>query len=157
MLPEKGVRAGPLLVIAGAGTGKTNTLAHRVAHLVINGVDPSRIMLLTFTRRAASRCAAAHQRSCARRWTTRWAASRRRIAQRLTWTGTFHSLGNRLLRHYAPQLGLDPNFTVIDRSDSADLMDQLRTELGFAGKEQRFPARTPALPSIPIASTRRSR
>ena len=76
---------------------------------------------------------------------TRWAASPRLIAQKLTWTGTFHSLGNRLLRHYAPQLGLDPNFSVIDRSDSADLMDQLRTELGFAAKQQRFPRKDTCL------------
>ena len=53
-LPEKGYRSGPLLIVAGAGTGKTNTLAHRVAHLVINGVDPARILMLTFTRRAAT-------------------------------------------------------------------------------------------------------
>lgn len=133
------MRSGPLLIIAGAGTGKTNTLAHRVAHLVINGVDPARIMLLTFTRRAAVEMRRRAVEILRKALDDTLGGKSQTIAQRLTWTGTFHSLANRLLRHYAPQLGLDPNFTVIDRSDSADLMDQLRTELGFAAKEQRFP------------------
>src|SRR4029077_8748775 len=67
------------------------------------------------------------------------------IAQRLSWTGTFHSIGNRLLRHYAPHLQLDPHFSVVDRGDSADLMDSLREELGLAGKEQRFPRKDTCL------------
>lgn len=137
--PGAPMRSGPLLIIAGAGTGKTNTLAHRVAHLVINGVDPARIMLLTFTRRAAVEMRRRAVEILRKALDDTLGGKSQTIAQRLTWTGTFHSLANRLLRHYAPQLGLDPNFTVIDRSDSADLMDQLRTELGFAAKEQRFP------------------
>jgi len=144
-VPDAPLKAGPLLVIAGAGTGKTNTLAHRVAHLVLNGVDPSRIMLLTFTRRAALEMRRRALEILRKALDDTLGGKSQAVAQRLTWTGTFHSLGNRLLRHYAPQLGLDPSFTVIDRSDAADLMDQLRTELGFAAKEQRFPRKDTCL------------
>jgi DNA helicase II / ATP-dependent DNA helicase PcrA len=144
-VPGAPLRAGPLLIIAGAGTGKTNTLAHRVAHLVLNGVDPSRIMLLTFTRRAAIEMRRRTVEILRKALDDTLGGKSQLIAQKLTWTGTFHSLGNRLLRHYAPQLGLDPNFSVIDRSDSADLMDQLRTELGFAAKQQRFPRKDTCL------------
>jgi DNA helicase II / ATP-dependent DNA helicase PcrA len=139
------MRARPLLVIAGAGTGKTNTLAHRVAHLVLNGVDPSRIMLLTFTRRAALEMRRRSIEILRKAMDDTLGGKSQAIAQRLTWAGTFHSLGNRLLRHYAAQLGLDPGFTVIDRGDSADLLDQIRTELGFAAKEQRFPRKETCL------------
>jgi DNA helicase II / ATP-dependent DNA helicase PcrA len=132
-------RSGPLLVIAGAGTGKTNTVAHRVAHLVINGVDPARILLLTFSRRAALEMRRRAVEILRKALDDTLGSKSHSIAQRLAWAGTFHSIGNRLLRHYAGQLGLDPHFTVIDRSDAADLIDQVRTELGFAGKEQRFP------------------
>jgi DNA helicase-2/ATP-dependent DNA helicase PcrA len=135
----KGFKSGPLLIVAGAGTGKTDTLAHRVAHLVIHGVDPARIMMLTFTRRAA-----AEMRRRAFEL-TRLALNEsigglsQSILQRLSWAGTFHSVGNRLLRHYARQLKLDPQFSVLDRGDSADLMDGVRQELGLAQKQQRFP------------------
>jgi DNA helicase-2/ATP-dependent DNA helicase PcrA len=138
-------RAGPLLVIAGAGTGKTSTVAHRVAHLVLNGVDPSRIMLLTFTRRAAQEMRRRALEILGKAHGDAGASRMQGLAQRLSWTGTFHSLGNRLLRHYAPQLKLDPAFTVIDRSDSADLLDHTRTELGFAAKESRFPRKDTCL------------
>ena len=67
------------------------------------------------------------------------------ISQRLTWAGTFHSIGNRLLRHYAKHVGLDPTFTVIDRGDAADLVDTVRTELGYSGKGQRFPRKDTCL------------
>ena len=67
------------------------------------------------------------------------------LSQRLSWTGTFHSIGNRLLRHYAKHLKLDPQFTVADRGDSADLMDAVRMELGFASKDQRFPRKETCL------------
>lgn len=144
-LPGGGLRAGPLLVIAGAGTGKTGTLAHRVAHLVLSGVDPSRIMLLTFTRRAALEMRRRAVEILRKALDDTLGGKSQAIAQRLIWTGTFHSIGNRLLRHYAPQLGLEPSFTVVDRSDSADLMDQLRTELGLASKEQRFPRKETCL------------
>jgi DNA helicase II / ATP-dependent DNA helicase PcrA len=138
-------RAGPMLVIAGAGTGKTNTLAHRVAHLVLNGVDPSRILLLTFTRRAAMDMRRRAVEILRKALDDTLGGRSQTLAQKLTWTGTFHSISNRLLRHYAPQLKLDPNFTVIDRADSADLLDQLRVELGFASTEQRFPRKDTCL------------
>jgi DNA helicase II / ATP-dependent DNA helicase PcrA len=144
-VPEGGFRAGPLLVIAGAGTGKTGTLAHRVAHLVLNGVDPSRIMLLTFTRRAAVEMRRRTVEILRKSLDDALGGKAQAIAQKLVWAGTFHSLGNRLLRHYAQQLGLDPAFTVVDRSDSADVIDQLRTELGFAAKAQRFPRKDTCL------------
>ncbi len=143
--PDGGFRAGPLLVIAGAGTGKTNTLAHRVAHLVLNGVDPSRIMLLTFTRRAATEMRRRAIDILRKALDDTLGGRSQALAQRLVWAGTFHSIANRLLRHYAPQLKLDPCYTVVDRADSADVLDQLRAELGFAGGEQRFPRKDTCL------------
>jgi DNA helicase-2/ATP-dependent DNA helicase PcrA len=127
---------GALLVIAGAGSGKTNTLAHRVAHLVVKGVDPRRILLLTFSRRAALEMT---------RRVTRIAGealgARAAVAQGLTWSGTFHGIGARLLREYADLIGLAPTFTINDREDSADLMNLVRHELGLSAKERRFPAK----------------
>jgi DNA helicase II / ATP-dependent DNA helicase PcrA len=143
--PEKGVAAGPLLILAGAGTGKTNTLAHRTAHLVLNGVDPSRIMMLTFTRRAAQEMIKRTQGIVAEVLSDRGKAGDRSVISRLQWAGTFHSVGNRILRLYAKHLGLDPNYSVLDRSDAADLMDVVRHELGFSGKEKRFPRKDACL------------
>ncbi|MBV8143957.1 MAG: ATP-dependent helicase, partial [Gammaproteobacteria bacterium] len=144
-LPEKGYRAGPLLIVAGAGTGKTDTLAHRVAHLVINGVDPARILMLTFTRRAALEMRRRAHEITRKALNDTLGGATQTIAQRLSWAGTFHSIGNRLLRHYAAHVQLDPHFSVIDRSDAADLMDSLREELGFAEREQRFPRKDTCL------------
>jgi DNA helicase-2/ATP-dependent DNA helicase PcrA len=144
-LPEKGYRAGPLLIIAGAGTGKTDTLAHRVAHLVLHGVDPARILMLTFTRRAALEMRRRAHEITRRALDDTLGGVAQSISQRLIWAGTFHSIGNRLLRHYAPHLQLDPHFSVIDRGDSADLMDSVRQELGLAQKEQRFPRKETCL------------
>jgi DNA helicase-2/ATP-dependent DNA helicase PcrA len=144
-LAEKGYRAGPLLIVAGAGTGKTDTLAHRVAHLVLNGVDPARILMLTFTRRAATEMRRRAHEITRQALNDTLGGASQSIAQRLTWAGTFHSIANRLLRHYAPHLRLDPHFSVIDRADAADLMDSLREELGLAGKEQRFPRKETCL------------
>jgi DNA helicase-2/ATP-dependent DNA helicase PcrA len=128
---------GALLVIAGAGSGKTSTLAHRVAHLVVKGADPRRILLLTFSRRAAIEMT---------RRVTRIAGdalgARAALAQGLTWSGTFHSVGARLLREYADLIGLAPTFTINDREDSADLMNLVRHELGFSAKERRFPSKS---------------
>ena len=142
---EKGVDAGPLLVIAGAGTGKTNTLAHRVAYLAMNGVDPGRILMLTFSRRAAWEMRRRARDIVKQAMNEPLGGLNEVVAQRLSWTGTFHSMANRLLRHYARHLKLDPQFTVIDRGDSADLMDAVRQELGLAAKEQRFPRRDTCL------------
>ena len=116
-----------------------------MAHLVLNGVDPTRILLLTFTRRAALEMRRRSIEILRKALDDTLGGKSQAIAQRLVWAGTFHSIGNRLLRHYAPQLGLDPGFTVVDRADSADLLDQLRTELGFATKEQRFPRKDTCL------------
>jgi DNA helicase-2/ATP-dependent DNA helicase PcrA len=143
--PDGQFRAGPLLVIAGAGTGKTNTVAHRVAHLVLSGVDPSRIMLLTFTRRAANEMRRRAIDILRKSLDDTLGGRSQALAQRLVWSGTVHSISNRLLRHYAPQLKLDPAYTVIDRADSADVLDQIRAELGFAAAEQRFPRKDTCL------------
>ncbi|HEY6922491.1 MAG TPA: ATP-dependent helicase, partial [Steroidobacteraceae bacterium] len=144
-LPEKGFKSGPLLIVAGAGTGKTDTLAHRVAHLVIHGVDPARILMLTFTRRAATEMRRRAQDITKKALNEALGGVSQTIQQRLSWAGTFHSIGNRLLRHYSRHLKLDPQFTVVDRADSADIMDSLRQELGFAVKEQRFPRKETCL------------
>jgi len=144
-LPEKGYRSPPLLIVAGAGTGKTDTLAHRVAHLVINGVDPARILMLTFTRRAATEMRRRAHEITRKALDDTLGGVSQSIAQRLSWAGTFHAIGNRLLRHYAPHLRLDPHFSVVDRGDSSDLMDSLREELGLAAKETRFPRKDTCL------------
>ncbi|KZD22094.1 ATP-dependent helicase [Tardiphaga robiniae] len=127
----------PLLVIAGAGSGKTNTLAHRVAHLIVNGADPRRILLMTFSRRAASEMSRRVER-IARKVMGDNASV---MTDALAWAGTFHGIGARLLRDYAEQIGLDPAFTIHDREDSADLMNLVRHELGFSRTETRFPTK----------------
>src|SRR6202142_47752 len=136
---DKGITAGPLLIIAGAGTGKTNTLAHRVAHLVLNGVDPARILMLTFTRRAAQDMLRRTQHIVAEVLSDRGKLGDRSVMSRLLWADTFHSIANPILRLYAKPLGLQPTFTVLDRSDAADVMDVVRHELGFSQKDKRFP------------------
>ena len=130
-----GAADGPLLVIAGAGSGKTMTLAHRVAHLLAQGADPGRILLLTFSRRAADEMTRRVQRIASQ-------LSRRHVllaSAGFPWAGTFHSVGARLLREYAARIGIDPAFTIHDREDSADLMNLARHELDFSAKEKRFP------------------
>jgi DNA helicase II / ATP-dependent DNA helicase PcrA len=138
---EHGVVAGvsakvpPLLVIAGAGSGKTDTLAHRVAHLIVNGADPQRILLMTFSRRAAAEMFRRVER-IARRVI---GDSAQAIVGSLTWGGTFHGIGARILREQATEIGIDPAFTIHDRDDSADLMNMVRHDLGFSRTEERFP------------------
>jgi len=127
----------PLLVIAGAGSGKTNTLAHRVAHLIVNGADPRRILMMTFSRRAASEMTRRVER-IARKVMGDNAGV---MTDALTWAGTFHGIGARILRDYADQIGLDPAFTIHDREDSADLINLVRHELGFSKTEARFPTK----------------
>jgi DNA helicase-2/ATP-dependent DNA helicase PcrA len=131
----------PLVVIAGAGSGKTNTLAHRVGHLVVNGVDPRRILLLTFSRRAAAEMARRVERIVAQVLGPASGSARAALA----WSGTFHGIGARLLREYAEQIGLSPSFTIHDREDAADLMNLVRHELGFAKTESRFPTKSTCL------------
>src|SRR5689334_18352270 len=125
------IAAKPLLVIAGAGSGKTNTLAHRVAHLIVNGVDPRRILLMTFSRRAAREMTRRVERIARSVMGERAAV----MTDALSWAGTFHGIGARLLREYADQVGLDPAFTIHDREDSADLMNLVRHELGLSNTE----------------------
>ena len=127
----------PLLVIAGAGSGKTNTLAHRVAHLIVSGADPRRILLMTFSRRAASEMSKRVER-IARKTLGEQAGI---MSEALSWAGTFHGIGARLLREYAEQIGLNPAFTIHDREDSADLMNLVRHERGLSKTESRFPAK----------------
>ncbi|MGH7147016.1 MAG: ATP-dependent helicase [Nitrospiraceae bacterium] len=117
---------GPSLVIAGAGSGKTRTLVYRVAYLIDSGIDPSHILLLTFTRKSAqemlerageligSRC----DRVCG---------------------GTFHSVANMLLRRYGRSIGVEPSFTILDRGDAEDLIALVRSQLGLNEKDKRFP------------------
>src|SRR5690606_11140494 len=101
---------GPLLVIAGAGSGKTNTLAHRVAHLVQHGADPQRILLLTFSRRASVEMQRRVGQVLQRALGTQGVAGQALLGA-LPWAGTFHSIGARLLRAYAPRIGLSEAFT----------------------------------------------
>src|SRR5947207_10602016 len=128
----------PLLIIAGAGSGKTDTLAHRVAHLAMNGADPHRILLLTFSRRAAAEMARRTERILNR-------ASGTNASAGLIWSGTFHAIGARLLREYAEHVGLDRAFTIHDREDSADVINLVRHDLGFSKTEKRFPAKNTCL------------
>jgi ATP-dependent DNA helicase UvrD/PcrA len=133
----KKFRSGPLLVIAGAGSGKTKTLAHRVAHLIVKGVDPNQILLLTFSRRAAIEMTRRVQRITAAVLGTG--------SHDLPWSGTFHSVGARLLREFAHQIGLKPSFTILDRSDAADLMNLGRHDLHQSTKKSRFPKKDTCL------------
>lgn len=120
----------PLLIVAGAGTGKTTTLVHRVAWHIAGGVDPSRILLLTFTRRAAAemlRRAEGLLRRLGLPDTTR------------VWSGTYHAVATRLLHRYGKIIGLPPEFAVHDRADSEDLLNVVRTDLNLAKTDKRFP------------------
>lgn len=117
----------PLLIVAGAGTGKTKTLVSRVVRLIDDGVDPNRILLLTFTRRAAAEML------------SRVKASSPNRAAGQVWGGTFHATANRLLRSVGQSAGLSPNFTVLDQSDIVDLFGMVRNEEGFGERGKRFP------------------
>jgi DNA helicase-2/ATP-dependent DNA helicase PcrA len=133
--------AGPLLIIAGAGSGKTNTLAHRVAHLIVNGADPRRLLLLTFSRRAAAEMSRRVEHITTNALRERAGP----INASISWSGTFHAVGARLLREYAEQIGLDRAFTIHDREDSADLINLIRHDLGFSRTDKRFPAKNTCL------------
>jgi len=119
-------REGPLLVIAGAGSGKTRTLIYRVARLIESGVPPGAILLLTFTRRAAQEMLRRAEHLVGDR-------------SRAVAGGTFHSFANLVLRRFGAPIGIKPNFTILDRSDMEDVINLLRTRMGLASREQRFP------------------
>ncbi len=109
---------GNLLIVAGAGTGKTTTLTARLAHLVRSGVAPERILLLTFSRRAAAELLQRAEQ-----------VTGQEVAA-AAWGGTFHAIANRLLRRHGRAIGVQPSFTVLDRADTADLLALVRDELG---------------------------
>ncbi|WP_423821891.1 ATP-dependent helicase [Salinisphaera sp. SPP-AMP-43] len=138
--------ADPLLILAGAGSGKTQTLSHRAAHLVLSGVDPRRILLLTFSRRAAEEMTRRAHAICESALAAR---GRKGQGVRLPWAGTFHAIGARLLREYAPRLGLDEAFSILDRGDAADLLDLARHDAGLAARTnhggKRFPRKDTCL------------
>jgi DNA helicase-2/ATP-dependent DNA helicase PcrA len=119
---------GPLLVVAGAGSGKTRTLVYRVAHLLEQGILPENLLLLTFTRRAAQemlfRASLLLDESC----------------QDVS-GGTFHAMANMLLRRYGYHIGYSPNFTIIDRSDAEGIINILKSSLSLAGAGKRFPTK----------------
>ncbi len=118
---------GPLLIVAGAGTGKTTTLAARVSCLLERGIRPERLLLLTFSRRASREMLERAERQ----------GSHRDAGH--VWGGTFHAVANRLLRIHGRALGLSPEFTVLDQADTAEVLNLLREELGFAARDRRFP------------------
>lgn len=134
-------QGGPLLIVAGAGTGKTATLAHRVAWLIASGAEPGRILLLTFTRRAG--------REMTRRAESLLEVLRQQGAsissQGRVWSGTFHSAAVRLLRLHARDLGMEPDFTILDRADAEDLMHLCRTDLSLGAGGTRFPQKSTCL------------
>jgi DNA helicase-2/ATP-dependent DNA helicase PcrA len=131
-------REGPLLVVAGAGSGKTRTLIYRVARLIESGVPPGAILLLTFTRRAAQEML-------------------RRVEQLVgerageVAGGTFHSFANLVLRRFGGAIGLKPNFTILDRSDMEDVVNLLRTRMGLGSKDRRFPKKGTITEAISMA------
>ena len=117
---------GPILVIAGAGSGKTRTLVYRVARLIESGLDPSKILLLTFTNKAA--------REMLRRVETLLSVDMRRLTG-----GTFHSVGNRLLRRFGARVGLGTNFTILDPEDARELMEAATSDKNIPTLDRRFP------------------
>jgi DNA helicase II / ATP-dependent DNA helicase PcrA len=119
----------PLLVIAGPGTGKTELITHRAAHLILEGIDPSRILLLAF-----GRLAAAEMTERAKRIVAGAGGS----PLDLPWSGTFHAIGARLLRQYGRRIGLQPTFTILDPPDAEGLMNRVRSDLDFS-KPRAFP------------------
>jgi DNA helicase-2/ATP-dependent DNA helicase PcrA len=135
-------RDGPLLVVAGAGSGKTRTLIYRVARLIESGVPPGAILLLTFTRRASQEML---------RRAEQLVGDRTRAVS----GGTFHSFANTVLRQWGAPLGLKPNFTILDRADMEDVINLLRSRMGFGSRERRFPKKGTLAEAISMARNKR--
>ena len=129
----------PLLIVAGAGTGKTATLVHRVAWLIASGVDPARILLLTFTRRASAEMIRRADAALRHLQLAESASGRKSSGSTRIWGGTFHAIAARLLRKHGKAIKLPPGFTIHDRTDSEDLLNVVRTDLGLAKTDRRFP------------------
>ncbi len=119
-------KEGPVLVIAGAGSGKTRVVTYRVAYLLENGIQPQNILLLTFTNKAASEML--HRVEHLLKMDTRY-----------VWGGTFHHIGNMILRSHAELVGLKKGFTILDNEDAKDLIEIVLKEMGLSGREIRFP------------------
>src|SRR5438309_5546652 len=117
---------GPLLVIAGAGSGKTRALTYRVSRLIEDGIDPQEILLLTFTNKAAREMLSRVEQLVT-------------IDTRRIWGGTFHSIGNRLLRRHAEAIGYRSNFSILDDEDAKEMMESAVSSLGIKTLERRFP------------------
>ena len=132
---------GPLLVLAGAGSGKTRTLVFRVARMVEEGIDPASILLLTFTRRAAEEMLMRAEELLGSR------------CDRVT-GGTFHSFANTVLRRYASLLGFANSFTILDRGDSEDVINLIRSRMGLDKKERRFPRKQTIMEIISLAANK---
>jgi DNA helicase-2/ATP-dependent DNA helicase PcrA len=135
-------RDGPLLVVAGAGSGKTRTLIYRVARLIESGVPPGAVLLLTFTRRAAQEMLRRVEHLVGER-------------SRAVAGGTFHSFANLTLRRFGAAIGLRPNFTILDRSDMEDVVNLLRTRMGLGSRERRFPKKGTIVEAISMARNKR--
>ncbi|MGH7907829.1 MAG: ATP-dependent helicase, partial [Candidatus Binataceae bacterium] len=135
-------RDGPLLVVAGAGSGKTRTLIYRVARLIESGVPPPSILLMTFTRRASQ--------EMLRRVEQLLGERARGVAG-----GTFHSFANTVLRRFGQPIGLKPNFSILDRSDMEDLINLLRTRMSLAARDRRFPKKGALVEVISMARNKR--
>ncbi len=121
---------GPVLVIAGAGSGKTRVIVHRVAFMIENGINPEEILLLTFTRKAASEMLGRVQQLL------------KATTPQKVFGGTFHSFSNFILRKYSSMIGIPSNFTIIDEEDSADTIDLIRSELKIEKKGRAFPRKS---------------
>jgi DNA helicase II / ATP-dependent DNA helicase PcrA len=126
----------PLLIIAGAGTGKTKVLARRVVEAILGGAKPAQMLLLTFTRRAASEMLNRVGAICGPSGTKR---------AQFPWAGTFHSVAAKLLRQFGSALGIRPGFQILDRGDAEDLIDIVRHDLGFSKESSRFPHKAACL------------
>tara|TARA_R110002012_G_scaffold81017_5_gene205258 strand:+ start:5163 stop:7250 length:2088 start_codon:yes stop_codon:yes gene_type:complete len=139
------VDTSPLLIIAGAGTGKTNTIAHKTAQLILNGESPDKILLVTFARRAAGELSSRANRIIEQQQYKKNKNKQRHQPIKMSWMGTFHSISARLLREHATAIGLESDFTIMDRNDSADMMDVIRHELNFTSTDRRFPKKKTCL------------